>query len=366
MRIRPLPFFPLAGLILALSLAGCQLGGPAPTREAATTAAGAAYPAQGPASETQALPAPLEASPSSTAAAPASTLAVPTVPALAPAPTPTSTAGAASSAASAPCADEVCTLAGDFLLARPVGPGGRSRIDTAARFGRVTRRSREVNHGASFLNSSGTPVLAAAGGEVVAAGDDSQVAYGASPGVYGNLVILKHTLPELSQPVYTLYAHLSEVSVKVGDSVTAGQEIGKVGMSGGATGSILHFEVRLGENTYQAARNPELWLKPLADESGQFEGALAGRVLDAGGKNVAISNIRIDRLDPAGGPALGQVYLKTYADGKLSGLDPWQESFAVGELPAGSYKISFWLHGYQSRVVQVSPGQLTLVTFHMQ
>ena len=64
--------------------------------------------------------------------------------------------------------------------------------------------------------------------------------------------------------MYTLYAHLSKVDVQAGDEVKAGDLIGKVGQSGVATGSYLHFEVRKGGDgtDYFSTQNPELWLAP--------------------------------------------------------------------------------------------------------
>jgi hypothetical protein len=154
--------------------------------------------------------------------------------------------------------------------------------------------------------------------------------------------------------------------VKVGDQVTTGQEIGKVGSTGSVKGSTLHFEVRLGENSYDATRNPELWLKPLPDENGQLQGAIAGRVLDATGKLIMVGNIIVERQGEAGQPATGTFYLKTYADKNLRGQSPWGESFAAGELPAGSYKITFRLNNtHYEQVVKVQPGQLTFVTFNV-
>ncbi len=76
----------------------------------------------------------------------------------------------------------------------------------------------------------GTPVVAAAGGEVVHAGP---------AGSYGNLITVRH--PDGTE---TRYGHLSAVNVEVGDRVTAGAAIGAVGSTGRSTGPHLHFEVR--------------------------------------------------------------------------------------------------------------------------
>ena len=56
---------------------------------------------------------------------------------------------------------------------------------------------------------------------------------------------------------FTLYAHLSEILVSVGQTITAGQIVGRVGDTGSLKGPILHFEVRKGGT----ALNPQDWLR---------------------------------------------------------------------------------------------------------
>ena len=266
-----------------------------------------------------------------------------------------------------PCYAEECTTSGIFLLARPIGPSGRNVVDPSYRFGELGRGRREPNHGVSFLNSLGTPVLAVASGEVVVAGDDHNKIYATYPDRYGNLVIMKHNLGVLSEPVYTLYAHLSEIMVKEGENVEKGQEIGLVGMSGDIAGSNLHFEVRLGENSYQAVRNPELWLENLSDEEDQTQGAIAGRVVNKQGDILLIPSFVIERLGGPGQPALETYYIDSYKDKRFAGLTPWEESFAIGDLPPGSYQITFLRNNEtHQRVVDVLPGQLTFASFQLE
>jgi LysM repeat protein len=86
----------------------------------------------------------------------------------------------------------------------------------------------------------GTPIYAAAAGTVLVAKDN-----GAWNGGYGNYVVIAHgNGPE------TLYAHMSAVLTSPGDTVSQGDEIGRVGMTGEATGNHLHFEVRGAENPF--------------------------------------------------------------------------------------------------------------------
>ncbi len=72
-------------------------------------------------------------------------------------------------------------------------------------------------------------------------------------GGYGNHVIIQH-----SDGNYTLYAHMlaNSITVTAGDSVEQGQVIGKMGSSGYSTGPHLHFEVRIGQNSRDAAVDP--------------------------------------------------------------------------------------------------------------
>lgn len=261
-----------------------------------------------------------------------------------------------------PCGEDVCLHDGLFLLERPIGPDARNTIDHTSRFG-TFRRGSEAIRGVYFLNSTGTPVLAAADGTVVVAGDDSQTPYGRYRGAFGNLVILQHDLPGVSGPVFTLYGHLSEVTVEVDDQVQAGQEIGLVGSSGDISGSSLYFEVRYGENAYQSARNPELWLRPVADSSA---GALAGRVVDAEGNFVTVQSIVIEQLAGPGQPALDQFYIRTYSGDSLDGLEPWGENFAMGGLPPGEYQISFLMDGMRQQLVEVTSDDVALVTFQIE
>ena len=89
--------------------------------------------------------------------------------------------------------------------------------------------------GMDFPVAKGTPVMVAYGDGVV-----SQVDLNAD---YGTSVMIDH-----ADGTQTIYAHLSERSVKVGDTVKLGQRIGKSGDSGNVDGPHLHFEVRKGKN----------------------------------------------------------------------------------------------------------------------
>ena len=72
------------------------------------------------------------------------------------------------------------------------------------------------------------------------AANSGVVAFVGDLGIYGNTVIIDHGLG-----LFTLYAHLSSIDVKVGDSITQRQVIGKTGETGLAAGDHLHYGVYL-------------------------------------------------------------------------------------------------------------------------
>ncbi|MFD5922140.1 peptidoglycan DD-metalloendopeptidase family protein [Kitasatospora sp. NPDC058201] len=100
--------------------------------------------------------------------------------------------------------------------------------------------------GVDFSAATGTPLRAIAAGTVVKAGNG---------GAYGNEVEIK-----LADGKYAQYAHLSSIAVKVGQTVTAGQQIGLSGATGNVTGPHLHFEIRTGSE-YGSDIDPIAYLR---------------------------------------------------------------------------------------------------------
>lgn len=93
-----------------------------------------------------------------------------------------------------------------------------------------------------IANSTGSPIFAAADGEVILA---------ESYGGYGNCIIIEST--DGTQQYLT--GHLATIGVKVGDQVKQGDVIGGMGSTGHSTGTHCHFEVRDGNGERQLLSN---------------------------------------------------------------------------------------------------------------
>jgi murein DD-endopeptidase MepM/ murein hydrolase activator NlpD len=104
--------------------------------------------------------------------------------------------------------------------------------------------------GIDLAAAYGTPVTAAADGVVVAV---AHTTVG-----YGNYVIIAH-----GGGIMTLYGHLLETDVKVGDRVARGHRVGLEGTSGMSTGPHLHFELRVNDQV----ADPMPYLPPLKGQT---------------------------------------------------------------------------------------------------
>lgn len=260
-----------------------------------------------------------------------------------------------------------------FPLDHPIHAPGNDLPDASYRYGATQEGAREPHHGVDLSNAFGTPVYATAGGEVVFAGSDAQDPVSPWRNFYGNVVVLEHNLPGVSEPAYTLYGHLSKVDVSTGEAVSAGEKIGEVGASGVALGSHLHFEVRVGANDYASTRNPELWLAPSYSGSGAETaaagGSLAVRAVDAKGNFLPLVLELQYFADPAG-PMTKTFPVEVYNRREkfpVNSDDALGENFVLGSLPPGRYRLSFIYWGaLYERWVDVAPGKLTFTEFVLE
>ncbi len=105
------------------------------------------------------------------------------------------------------------------------------------------------HEGIDFSSANGTPILAAAGGVVIAAEFHPQ---------FGNMLDIDH-----GNGIVTRYAHASRLMVKVGDIIKRGQHVADIGSTGRSTGSHLHFEVHVNG----VPQNPHKFLSAGANQA---------------------------------------------------------------------------------------------------
>ncbi|WP_327752467.1 M23 family metallopeptidase [Sphingobium sp. SJ10-10] len=119
--------------------------------------------------------------------------------------------------------------------------------------------------GLDFPGSMSQPILAAASGKVSFVGQRSG---------YGNVVEVTH-----GNGLMTRYAHLSAFDARVGQPVTRGEKIARMGSTGRSTGPHLHFEVRVNGNPI----NPRRFLEARKDVL-QIQQIATARLADVGNR----------------------------------------------------------------------------------
>jgi hypothetical protein len=223
-----------------------------------------------------------------------------------------------------------------------------------------------VHHGIDMPNPIGESVRAAGPGTVLWAADGFRVeqadgSISETTYSYGNTVLIRHDFGYRGQPLYTLYAHLSAILVTRGQRVETGDIVGLVGDTGIVTGSHVHFEVRVGDNSWYAVRNPILWMVPYSGH-----GTIAGRVVGADGELLFDADISV--IDRESGRVVqtttSYADADTNRDGKTDILSDavWQENFAAGDIPAGRYRVVTRIDGVPvARFVEVFEGTTTFV-----
>ena len=166
--------------------------------------------------------------------------------------------------------DTIAALAGKtqpkMLWAEAFAPMGNAQVesrfaDRRTYFFENKEIDRQVHLGFDLASLQQAPVLASNAGVVVHAN---------YLGIYGNCVIIDHVLG-----VQSLYAHLSTITVKDGDTVTKGQELGRTGATGLAGGDHLHFTMLVNG----VAVNPVEWWDPHWMEDRVFR-----KIREAGGQ----------------------------------------------------------------------------------
>jgi murein DD-endopeptidase MepM/ murein hydrolase activator NlpD len=242
-----------------------------------------------------------------------------------------------------------------FYFARPISADNVNWPLAEYRYGGIFFDS-IVHTGVDIPDLEGTPLLAAGPGTVVWAGWGlfSETPLNVND-PYGQAVAIRHDFGYRGQQLYTVYAHMAAINVSNGQWVDTGEVIGYVGDTGLTTGPHLHFEVRLGENTFHHTYNPELWMSPP-----QGWGVLVGRLLDDKNRPLEWHNVQV-RPEPGGQPLRT---VRTYGGGATNPDPYYNENMVLSDLPAGIYKVFLT---YEDKIkqfwVEIYPGQVTYFTF---
>ena len=202
---------------------------------------------------------------------------------------------------------------------------------------------------------SGTPILAAGPGTVIWS---DWGLFRENPGdhtdPYGQAVVVRMDFGYKNQQLYTIYAHMSKLIAVVGQHVETGDVLGLVGATGATTGPHVHFEVRLGADSFFHTYNPELWMAPP-----EGWGVLVARIADTSNNTlqqleVYVTNTVTDQTR----------LIKTYGPGPVNHDPYYKENLVLGDLPAGLYKITFNYKGTAEQDwMYIYAGQVTYFTF---
>ena len=238
-----------------------------------------------------------------------------------------------------------------FYLQRPVTVDNVNWPLPSYRYGGVFFAPDVPHTGVDIVVPEGTPVLATGDGQVIWAGTGLLFGDDDEDDPYGIAVAIKHNFGWDNKTLFTLYAHLSEVTVEKGDYVRAGDQIALSGNTGFSTAPHLHLEVRLETNNYYQTYNPELWLAP-----SQGTGVVVGKLTDGAGEMLLKQEVILENqatLEEWQGKTYGSIYT-------VNGDPFYDENFALSDIPAGTYKVRIPYYGYMYElVIQVKPGAVT-------
>ncbi len=243
-----------------------------------------------------------------------------------------------------------------FYFTRPIAADQTNWPIADYRYGGTFFGRNIVHTGVDIPAPKGTPIMAAAAGTIVWA---DWGLFLEIPGdwtdPYGMAVAIRHDFGYEDQQLYTIYAHMSQINVIKSQHVEAGDIIGYVGSTGATTGPHVHFEVRFPNNAFFYTYNPELWIAPP-----QGWGILAGRIMNRKGE-------LSERMEILVAPqrASRTYTVRTYGKDGATNADPYyRENFALGDLPAGIYKVSFRFDDKRVETwLEIFPGQVTYFTY---
>jgi murein DD-endopeptidase MepM/ murein hydrolase activator NlpD len=181
---------------------------------------------------------------------------------------------AAFNSTSIDCAGGIAAITGDVVF--PLPAGTFTDLDN---YGESGSRWASYHTGNDLSAPCGTPVTAITDGTVIIRTDEAWA---------GSWLVQVQTAPG---KLTTWYAHMSQLDVKDGQQVTAGQRIGQVGSEGNSSGCHLHVEIHPEGGGYAADDvDPHIWL---AQYVGQDIGGIVQAGYDPGGRGFVLSTFNV-------------------------------------------------------------------------
>ncbi|MFQ5398930.1 MAG: M23 family metallopeptidase [Anaerolineae bacterium] len=245
-----------------------------------------------------------------------------------------------------------------FWLAKPFPGGGRFLTNLGYPYGYDGNGRYLLHNGVDAAEPLGTAVLAVEDGTVVVAQGDRNALFGWRCDWYGHLVVIKLDDTWLGQPVFALYGHVLKIQVEVGQRVARGEQIAEVGFGGAALVPHLHFEVRVGDDTFASTRNPMLWL-----DNGGTRGIIVGRLIDPQGR--PWQGVGLSLIGRSENASSGNTWSYMQDPLQIVTINPdegWAENFLFADVRPGEYEVYTKVQGVEYRApVHVEAGGISAV-----
>ncbi len=256
----------------------------------------------------------------------------------------------------APLAQPIASGENRFWLEKPLPGGGRFLVNTTYPYGFDANGSYLLHNGVDSAAPLGTPLLAIGDGTVLVAQSDEDELYGWRCNWYGQVVIVELDRKWQGRPIYALYGHVLNIMVEPGQQVKAGEQLAEVGFGGAAVVPHLHFELRVGSNSFDATRNPMLWIRPP-----ETRGVVAGRLVDPNGR--PWHGIWLNAISREDGETSYVSW--TYLDDPrhlIQSDETYGENFVISDMLPGEYRVYVQIQDVNySGDVTVQGGEISTV-----
>jgi murein DD-endopeptidase MepM/ murein hydrolase activator NlpD len=241
-----------------------------------------------------------------------------------------------------------------FYFKRPIAADEVNWPLADYRYGAILPKSTFIHTGVDIDAPLHTPIISAGSGTVLSAGFGLYSGNNDPDDPYGLAVTIRHDFGYQGHQIYTIYAHMDRIDVKVGQRVETGTQLGIVGLTGNTTGPHVHFEVRLEGNSFFATRNPELWLAPP-----QGWGVLVGKLFNTN------QSVLTGQVVQVTSKASGHKWtVISYENTTINSDEYYNENLVLSDLPAGDYEINinYLDHTYLSDIT-IRAGAVSYFTF---